>query len=104
MKAVVPGLACQQIDRAGREVIEAGGYGDCFIHRIGHGIGVEEHEDPYMVEGNTTTLCPGHAFSVEPGIYLPGRMGARIEDIVVVTEDGYLALNHTDHALHVVEC
>jgi len=101
--AAAPGVPCEEIDRAGREVIDAAGYGAYFIHRIGHGIGVEEHEDPYMVEGNTTPLERGHAFSVEPGIYLPGRMGARIEDIVVVTSDGVTALNETDHGLHVVE-
>ena len=70
-----------------------GGYGDAFIHRTGHGIGLEEHEDPYIVAGNTAALVPGHAFSVEPGIYLAGRFGARIEDIVVASVDGPLALN-----------
>ncbi len=77
--------------------------GDGFIHRTGHGIGLEEHEDPYLVAGNTTPLAPGHAFSVEPGIYVPGRWGARIEDIVVATDAGPRALNVVDHALHVVE-
>ena len=74
-----------------------------FIHRIGHGIGIEEHEDPYIVAGNPTPLAAGHAFSVEPGIYLSGRFGARIEDIVVATDDGPLACNKADHALAVVE-
>jgi Xaa-Pro aminopeptidase len=101
--AVAPGVACEDIDRAGREVIAAGGFGAAFIHRIGHGIGLEEHEDPYMIAGNTTALQSGHAFSVEPGIYLTGRMGARIEDIVVVADDGVIALNRSDHDLHVIE-
>ena len=74
-----------------------------FIHRTGHGIGLEEHEDPYIVAGNGEPLAPGHAFSVEPGIYLAGRFGARIEDIVVAQPDGPRALNAVDHALAVVE-
>jgi Xaa-Pro aminopeptidase len=99
----VVGAPCGQVDRAGRDPITAAGYGGAFIHRIGHGIGIEEHEDPYMVEGNPTPLVAGHAFSVEPGIYLPGRFGARIEDIVVATDDGPLACNEADHFLTVVE-
>jgi Xaa-Pro aminopeptidase len=101
--AVRPGVPCEEIDRVGRSVIDEGGFGEFFIHRIGHGIGVEEHEDPYLVAGNPTVLEVGHACSVEPGIYLPGVMGARIEDIVVVTDDGALRCNATDHALRVVE-
>jgi Xaa-Pro aminopeptidase len=101
--AAVVGTPCEVVDRAGREPITAAGYGGDFIHRIGHGIGIEEHEDPYMVEGNTTPLVSGHAFSVEPGIYLAGRYGARIEDIVVATDDGPLLCNEADHALTVVE-
>ena len=101
--AAVVGTPCEQVDRAGRDPIAAAGYGAGFIHRIGHGIGIEEHEDPYMVEGNPTPLVAGHAFSVEPGIYLSGRFGARIEDIVVATDDGPLACNLADHALSVVE-
>ena len=73
-----------------------------FIHRTGHGIGLEEHEDPYIVAGNATTLVPGHAFSVEPGIYLDGRHGARIEDIVVATSAGPRPLNRASHDLTVV--
>jgi Xaa-Pro aminopeptidase len=103
VRAVAPGVRCEDIDRAGRDVIDAAGFGPAFIHRIGHGIGVEEHEDPYIIAGNRTVLEAGHAFSVEPGIYLTGRMGARIEDIVVVSRDGVVALNRSDHALHVVE-
>ncbi|MGO9965221.1 MAG: M24 family metallopeptidase [Acidimicrobiales bacterium] len=101
--AAVVGTSCEQVDNAGRELITAAGYGKSFIHRIGHGIGIEEHEDPYIVAGNQTPLVAGHAFSVEPGIYLKGRFGARIEDIVIATEDGPLACNQADHFLAVVE-
>jgi Xaa-Pro aminopeptidase len=84
-------------------VIRDGGYGEAFMHRTGHGIGLETHEEPYIVEGNTTVLEPGMAFSIEPGIYLSGRHGARIEDIVVTTSDGLERLNNTPRALAVVE-
>jgi Xaa-Pro aminopeptidase len=79
-------VACQEVDRAARQVITDAGLGDYFIHRTGHGIGLEVHEDPYMVEGNEAVIEPGMAFSVEPGVYLPGRFGVRIEDIVVCDE------------------
>jgi Xaa-Pro aminopeptidase len=101
--AAVVGTACEAVDAAGRDPIADAGYGDAFIHRIGHGIGIEEHEDPYIVAGNATRLVPGHAFSVEPGIYLAGRFGARIEDIVVASEAGPLLCNVADRSLHVVE-
>jgi Xaa-Pro aminopeptidase len=97
------GVACQDVDRASRRIITAAGYGEHFIHRTGHGIGMEEHEDPYMVEGNRSPLEPGHAYSVEPGIYLAGRWGMRLEDIVVATDDGPRPLNHADHGLAVVD-
>ena len=84
-------------------VITDAGYGDKFIHRTGHGIGVTTHEPPYMIEGEEQPLVPGMCFSVEPGIYLAGRFGVRIEDIVTVTDAGGLRLNNTDHALAVVE-
>jgi Xaa-Pro aminopeptidase len=84
--AIRPGVACQEVDRAARQVITDAGLGDYFIHRTGHGIGLEVHEDPYMVEGNEAVIEPGMAFSVEPGVYLPGRFGVRIEDIVVCDE------------------
>jgi Xaa-Pro aminopeptidase len=100
--AVAPGVACEEIDRTGRAIIAEAGYGMQFIHRIGHGIGMEEHEDPYLVEGNEALLEVGNAFSVEPGIYLEGRMGARIEDILVIGPDGVVACNEADHNLHVV--
>jgi Xaa-Pro aminopeptidase len=97
------GTPAQEVDRTARRRIAEGGYGDFFIHRTGHGIGMEEHEDPYVVEGNAVPLVPGHAFSVEPGVYLPGRYGVRIEDIVVVDVNGPVALNQADHGLAVVE-
>ncbi|HLH47307.1 MAG TPA: Xaa-Pro peptidase family protein [Acidimicrobiales bacterium] len=100
--AAVVGVACEDVDRAAREPIAAGGYGGAFIHRTGHGIGLEEHEDPYIVSGNRTPLSAGHAFSVEPGIYLAGRFGARIEDIVVAAADGPRPLNRASHDLTVV--
>jgi Xaa-Pro aminopeptidase len=97
------GQPCEDVDAVARRVITEGGYGDHFIHRTGHGIGVEEHEDPYIVAGNCTALVPGHAFSIEPGIYVPGRWGARLEDIVVATDAGPDALNRVDHELVMVD-
>jgi Xaa-Pro aminopeptidase len=101
-EAVRPGVACQDIDRVARRVITDMGYGERFIHRTGHGIGVTTHEPPYMVEGEAQPLVPGMCFSIEPGVYLPGRFGVRIEDIVVVTEHEGRRLNNTDHGLAVV--
>jgi Xaa-Pro aminopeptidase len=100
--AVRPGVACERIDLVAREIISAAGHGTHFIHRTGHGIGLEGHEDPYLVAGNAEVLEPGMAFSVEPGIYLEGRYGARIEDIVVCGEDGPIVLNETPRNLLVV--
>lgn len=102
-RAVRPGAACQDIDRAARAVIAEAGYGERFIHRTGHGIGVTTHEPPYMIEGEELPLVPGMCFSVEPGIYLPGRFGVRIEDIVTVTDDGGRRLNTTARELAIVE-
>jgi Xaa-Pro aminopeptidase len=92
--AVAPGVPAEAIDAAARDVIAAAGYGERFIHRTGHGIGVEEHEEPWIVAGNDEPLVEGMAFSVEPGIYVPERYGARIEDIVLVTTAGVERLNH----------
>jgi len=102
-EAVRPGVACQDIDRAARRVITDAGYGDQFIHRTGHGIGTTTHEPPYMVEGESRPAVAGMCFSIEPGIYLAGRFGVRIEDIVTVTEDGGRRFNNTDHGLTIVE-
>ena len=103
VQAARVGTACEDVDRAARDVIADAGYGEQFVHRVGHGIGTEAHEDPYMVHGNRLALTPGHAFSVEPGIYLPGRFGMRLEDIVVVGPDGPEPLNTVDHSLVTVE-
>ena len=100
--AVRPGVTAESIDAAAREPIAAAGYGQAFFHRTGHGIGLEPHEDPYIVAGNAVALEPGMAFSVEPGIY-PGPHGARIEDIVVCTASGFERLNHAPRELLVVE-
>ena len=101
--AVRPGVACEAIDAAARRPIDAEGYGEAFFHRTGHGIGLEGHEDPYLVAGNELPLREGMAFSVEPGIYLPGEYGARIEDIVVCGPDGPIVLNEAPRELHVVD-
>ena len=101
--AAVVGTPCEEVDAVARRIISTAGYGDRFIHRTGHGIGMEEHEDPYIVAGNALALEPGHAFSVEPGIYTPGRWGMRLEDIVVATAAGPDAMNLVPHELAVVE-
>ncbi|MGW5359761.1 M24 family metallopeptidase [Actinopolymorpha pittospori] len=100
---VRPGVTAESVDAVARDIITEAGYGDAFIHRTGHGIGMEGHEDPYIVAGNTLPLEPGMAFSVEPGIYFEGRHGARIEDIVVVTETGVEALNLRPHDLRLID-
>ncbi|MDP8904562.1 MAG: Xaa-Pro peptidase family protein [Chloroflexota bacterium] len=101
-EAVAPGVRCADVDRAARAVIEAAGFADQFIHRTGHGIGLEGHEHPYLVAGNDRPLAVGHAFSVEPGIYLAGRHGARIEDIVTCAGTGPDVLNEAPRELYVV--
>ena len=102
-RAVRPGTACEAIDAAARTPITAEGYGEAFFHRTGHGIGLDGHEDPYIISGNDRPLEPGMAFSVEPGIYLVGEYGARIEDIVVCGDDGPLAMNEAPRELLVVD-
>jgi Xaa-Pro aminopeptidase len=101
--AVRPGVTAESVDAAARDIIAAAGYGEYFVHRTGHGIGLDEHEDPYVVAGNAELLEPGMAFSIEPGIYLPGRHGARIEDIVVCTGDGVDRLNLVTRDLVLLE-
>jgi Xaa-Pro aminopeptidase len=103
VSAAAVGAPCEDVDSVARELIADAGYGDQFVHRTGHGIGVEEHEDPYIVQGNRAPLAAGNVFSVEPGIYVPGSWGARLEDIVVATDEGPDPLNVVDHALAVVE-
>jgi len=98
--AATAGAAASDVDRAARAVIDEGGYGRHFIHRLGHGIGLDGHEHPYLVSGNDETLEPGMAFSIEPGIYLPGRFGVRIEDIAAIGDEGRAEpFNVADHAL-----
>ncbi|MFZ1488409.1 MAG: M24 family metallopeptidase, partial [Ilumatobacteraceae bacterium] len=97
--AATVGTPCEEVDAAARRIIAAAGWGEQFLHRTGHGIGMEAHEEPYIVSGNRLPLEPGHAFSVEPGIYVAGRWGMRLEDIVVATDAGPQTMNDTDRAL-----
>ncbi len=101
-EAIAPDVPAERVDAAARAVIAAAGYGERFVHRTGHGIGLEVHEPPYIVSGNATPLRPGMTFSVEPGVYLPGRFGVRIEDIVAVTDDGAARLNQATRELQMV--
>jgi len=101
--AVRPGASPAGIDAVARTIITDGGYGPAFIHRTGHGIGLEAHEEPYLVAGSEAPLRPGMAFSIEPGIYLAGRWGMRLEDIVVCGEDGPDVLNETDRSLRIAD-
>lgn len=100
--AVRPGVPCASIDRAARAVIAEAGYGEYFIHRVGHGLGLDVHEEPYLVEGNQEALRPGMVFSDEPGVYLPGRFGVRIEDSVACTAAGGELLNNARRDLVVM--
>lgn len=97
-----PGVLAADLDRAARDVITEAGYGEAFLHRTGHGIGLDVHEPPFLLAGNDLRLEPGMCFSIEPGIYLPGRHGARIEDIVTITETGVERLNLTSHELSIL--
>lgn len=97
--AVRPGVPAEAVDAAARQVIEDAGYGPLFLHRLGHGLGLDAHEEPYIVRGNRLPLAPGMVFSNEPGIYVPGRWGVRIENIMVVTDDGVRSLNAATRAL-----
>ena len=102
-EAIRPNVSCESVDNAGRELIEKAGYGQYFTHRLGHGIGLDVHEEPYMVKGNQTLLEPGNVFSDEPGIYLPNQFGIRIEDLVAVTADGAWRLGDMGRDLLVVD-
>ncbi|MBN1120192.1 MAG: aminopeptidase P family protein [Anaerolineae bacterium] len=101
--AAKPGVTPQEVDRAARQVIENAGYGDYFTHRTGHGVGLDAHEDPYIVEGNLTGLEVGNAFTIEPGIYLPGEFGVRIEDDMVITPAGAESLTTFDRELITID-
>jgi Xaa-Pro dipeptidase len=103
-EAAKPGVACQTVDRATREVIKRANFGKYFTHRTGHGLGLEPHEPPFIVAGNATPLQPGMTFTVEPGIYLPGFGGVRIEDDVVITKDGVESLTTFSRNLMKVGC
>jgi Xaa-Pro aminopeptidase len=103
VEAAVVGTPAEDVDKVARDRLAEAGLDRWFLHRLGHGIGVEEHEDPYLVSGNEVPLAPGNAFSIEPGFYVDGRWGARIEDIVVSTDAGPQALNRVTHDLVVVE-
>jgi Xaa-Pro aminopeptidase len=92
----------QDVDRAARKVIADGGHGPYFTHRTGHGLGLEGHEPPYMVEGNTVPLEAGNTFTIEPGIYVPELGGVRIEDDVLITENGAESLTTADRELRVI--
>lgn len=101
--AIKPGVTCEAVDRAARGVIEAAGYGEWFTHRTGHGLGLEGHEPPYMVAGETMSLRPGMTFTIEPGLYVPGVGGVRIEDDVIVTETGGESLTNFERELITVD-
>jgi Xaa-Pro aminopeptidase len=102
VRAATVGTSCEDVDATARRALAADGLADAFIHRIGHGIGLDAHEDPYLVAGNPALLAPGHAFSIEPGVYFPGRFGMRLEDIVVAAADGPDRLNRAARDLAMV--
>jgi Xaa-Pro aminopeptidase len=101
--AATVGTPCEEVDATARRIITDAGFGEYFVHRTGHGIGLEAHEEPYIVAGNRLPLAPGHAFSIEPGIYIEGRFGMRLEDIVVATAEGPDPMNCADHRLAVLD-
>ncbi len=106
-EAAVPGTPCEEVDQAARKVIADAGYGQYFTHRVGHGLGLDVHEHPYMSAGNRDLIRPGYVFSIEPGIYLPGKYGVRIEDQVFITEKAPVRMTPTDglmsHDLRICE-
>lgn len=101
---IKPGVTAEYVDSAARDVIERAGYGKYFTHRLGHGIGMEEHEPPWIGPGEHTVLREGMVFTVEPGVYLPGRFGVRLEDLVVVTEDGCEVISNPVQGLCPISC
>jgi Xaa-Pro aminopeptidase len=101
-RSAKPRATCESVDAATRAVIEEAGYGEYFIHRTGHGLGIDVHEDPYIIAGNTEVLEEGMVFSIEPGIYLSGKFGVRIEDIAIITNDGEENINRSSHQLILV--
>jgi Xaa-Pro aminopeptidase len=103
VRAATVGTPCEDVDAAARSVLDHAGLADRFVHRTGHGIGMEAHEDPYIVAGNHLPLEPGHAFSIEPGVYLDDQFGLRLEDIVVATDEGPRRLNHAARDLAIVD-
>jgi Xaa-Pro aminopeptidase len=103
LETVKPGVACEELDAVARGIITEAGYGPQFLHRVGHGLGLDVHEEPYLVNGNTMPLKPGMVFSDEPGIYLEGKFGVRIEDAVVCTETGGKRLNEASRAITVMD-
>ncbi len=103
MKSVKPGVKAEEIDYMARSFLEDAGYGEAFLHRTGHGIGLDIHEPPWIMEGNDMVLQPGMTFSIEPGVYLPGKLGVRVEDIVVVTDTGVQNLSGFSHDLVIKE-
>lgn len=102
-EAAKPGVPCREIDRAARDLITAAGYGQYFTHRVGHGLGLNVHEHPYMSADNDRLIEVGNVFSDEPGIYLPGQFGVRIEDIIFMKEEGAERLTPLDHDLHIID-
>jgi Xaa-Pro aminopeptidase len=102
VRAAVVGESCAEVDAVARRALSRHGLAEHFVHRVGHGIGLDAHEDPYLVAGNAQPLAPGHAFSIEPGVYFPGRFGMRIEDIVVAAESGPDRLNRAPRDLAIV--
>ena len=103
LDAVKPGVPCEELDKVARKVITDAGYGPRFLHRVGHGLGLDVHEEPYLVGGNQMPLAEGMVFSDEPGIYIEGKFGVRIEDAVVVTETGGIRINHATRDLTVMD-